>query len=124
MLMDLQEAGAQSARAARVGSMHSLNMDPAVNCYASSLNPDGSLAAETLAATFARVMMKNWRKFRQTNVFHYIHMFEAMRMETLSSISKQKYWDSILKSYNLILMYIFPSSRLCILLGKKTGHCW
>ena len=97
MLMDLQEAGAQSARAARVGSMHSLNMDPAVNCYASSLNPDGSLAAETLAATFARVMMKNWRKFRQTNVFHYKHiMFEAMRMETLSSISKQKYRNSIL----------------------------
>ena len=58
MLMELQEAGAQQN--ARVGSVHSLTSEPAVNCYANALNPDGSLAAETLAATFARVRITNF----------------------------------------------------------------
>lgn len=58
--MELQEAGANAQTATRSGSVHSLtNLDPAVNCYASSINPDGSLAAETLAATFSRVMKDN-----------------------------------------------------------------
>ncbi|KAL5265444.1 hypothetical protein ACHWQZ_G006227 [Mnemiopsis leidyi] len=64
MLMELQEAGAQQN--ARVGSVHSLTSEPAVNCYANALNPDGSLAAETLAATFARftTMYAPWQKER------------------------------------------------------------
>jgi hypothetical protein len=59
MLMELQEAGANAQEQnAIVGSIHSLSMEPAANCYANALNPDGSLAAETLAATFARVFVK------------------------------------------------------------------